>query len=161
YSFSLSKEIVHVTKVETISPPWDFVDTPCDYASYYGGYKTQNLIYERKSKLRSKLESQSIMKPIKKHAFAIMLSSCFYHIKKQLLNLAHTTYLLFGEDSVSLICIFPSLPSTRPFGTSLASGSIRTPNSRESNPMMGDPLGSSRVSSQKQNRKGVIGAQSG
>ncbi|CAN6687944.1 unnamed protein product [Malus baccata var. baccata] len=32
---------------------------------------------------------------------------------------------------------------------------------RESNPMMGDPLGSSRVSSQKQNREGVVGAQSG
>ncbi|RXH89807.1 hypothetical protein DVH24_032164 [Malus domestica] len=32
---------------------------------------------------------------------------------------------------------------------------------RESNPMMGDPLGSSRVSSQKQNRKGIVGAQSG
>ena len=27
--------------------------------------------------------------------------------------------------------------------------------------MMGDPLGSSRVSSQKQNRDGVVGAQSG
>ena len=27
--------------------------------------------------------------------------------------------------------------------------------------MMGDPLGSSRVSSQKQNRKGVVGAQNG
>ena len=32
---------------------------------------------------------------------------------------------------------------------------------RESNPMMGDPLGSSRVSSQKQNRDGLVGAQSG
>ena len=32
---------------------------------------------------------------------------------------------------------------------------------RESNPMMGDPLGSSRVSSQKQNREGVVGAQRG
>ncbi|CAN6686530.1 unnamed protein product [Malus baccata var. baccata] len=32
---------------------------------------------------------------------------------------------------------------------------------KRSNPMMGDPLGSSRVSSQKQNRKGVVGAQSG
>ncbi|CAN6679336.1 unnamed protein product [Malus baccata var. baccata] len=31
----------------------------------------------------------------------------------------------------------------------------------ESTPMMGDPLGSSRVSSQKQNREGVVGAQSG
>ena len=31
---------------------------------------------------------------------------------------------------------------------------------RESTPMMGDPLGSSHVSSQKQNREGVVGAQS-
>ncbi|CAN6689719.1 unnamed protein product [Malus baccata var. baccata] len=31
----------------------------------------------------------------------------------------------------------------------------------ESNPMMGDPLGSSRVSSQKQNREGVVRAQNG
>ena len=31
---------------------------------------------------------------------------------------------------------------------------------RESNPMMGDLLGSSRVSSQKQNCEGVVGAQS-
>ncbi|RXI07204.1 hypothetical protein DVH24_026340 [Malus domestica] len=30
----------------------------------------------------------------------------------------------------------------------------------ESNPMMGDPLGSSRVTSQKQNLEGVVGAQS-
>ncbi|CAN6586711.1 unnamed protein product [Malus baccata var. baccata] len=61
-------------------------------------------------------------------------------------------------DHVSLICIFSSLPSTRHFRSSLASGSIGTPNSRENNPMMGDPLGSSRVSSQKQNREGVVGA---
>ncbi|RXH73935.1 hypothetical protein DVH24_016757 [Malus domestica] len=33
--------------------------------------------------------------------------------------------------------------------------------SRKSNPMMGDPLGSSRVSSHKQNRGGVVRAQSG
>ena len=32
---------------------------------------------------------------------------------------------------------------------------------RESIPRMGDPSGSSRVSSQKQNREGVVGAQSG
>ena len=31
----------------------------------------------------------------------------------------------------------------------------------QSIPSMGDPLGSSRVSSQKQNREGVVGAQSG
>ncbi|RXH86671.1 hypothetical protein DVH24_021944 [Malus domestica] len=100
-----------VTKVETISPPWDLVDTPCDYASYCGGCKTQNLIYEAQVKAkehqvhqliinfetfsRTELESLSIMKPIKKHDFAIMFSSCFYHIRKQLLNLANTTYLLF------------------------------------------------------------------
>ncbi|RXH69141.1 hypothetical protein DVH24_031474 [Malus domestica] len=35
------------------------------------------------------------------------------------------------------------------------------PSSCESNPRMGDPLGSSRVSSQKQNREGVVEAQSG
>ncbi|RXH94680.1 hypothetical protein DVH24_024364 [Malus domestica] len=61
-------------------------------------------------------------------------------------------------DHVSLICIFLSLLSTRHFGCSLASSFIGTPNSRESNPMMGDSLGSSRMSSQKQNREGVVGA---
>ncbi|CAN6723563.1 unnamed protein product [Malus baccata var. baccata] len=69
---------------------------------------------------------------------------------------------MLGMDLVSLICIFPSLPNTRPFGSSLASGSIGTSkfsDSRESNSMMGGPLGSSRVSSQKQNREGVVGAQ--
>ncbi|RXH94604.1 hypothetical protein DVH24_024288 [Malus domestica] len=60
-----------------------------------------------------------------------------------------------GVDPVSLICIFSSLPNTRPFGRSLASDSIGTPNSHESNPMMGDPLRSSCVSSQKQNLEGV------
>ncbi|RXH69063.1 hypothetical protein DVH24_031396 [Malus domestica] len=57
-------------------------------------------------------------------------------------------------DLVSLICTFLFLPSTGPFGCSLASGSIGTPK-------IGDPLGSSRVSSQKQNREGVVGAQNG
>ncbi|CAN6696848.1 unnamed protein product [Malus baccata var. baccata] len=32
-----------------------------------------------------------------------------------------------GVDHVSLICIFSSLPSTRPFGSSLASSFIGTP----------------------------------
>ncbi|RXH87356.1 hypothetical protein DVH24_034256 [Malus domestica] len=68
---------------------------------------------------------------------------------------------MVGVDPVSLICIFSSLPNTRPFGSSLVLGSIGTLNSLESNPMMGDPLGSSRVSSQKQNLEGVVGAQSG
>ncbi|KAM2682318.1 hypothetical protein EV2_013906 [Malus domestica] len=49
----------------------------------------------------------------------------------------------------------------RPFGSSLASGSIGTSKLSElSNPMMGDPLGSSRVSSKKQNREGMVEAQS-
>ncbi|CAN6716652.1 unnamed protein product [Malus baccata var. baccata] len=53
-------------------------------------------------------------------------------------------------DLVSLICTFPPPNSMRPFGSSLASD----------NPMMGDPLESSHVSSQKQNREGIVGAQS-
>ncbi|RXH78836.1 hypothetical protein DVH24_002354 [Malus domestica] len=45
-----------------------------------------------------------------------------------------------------------SLPySMRPFGNSLASDPIRTPN-----PRIGDPLGSSRVETQKQNREGMV-----
>ncbi|XP_050234930.1 uncharacterized protein LOC126683139 [Mercurialis annua] len=33
-------------KVETLSPHLDIVDAPCEYASYCGGCKTQNLSYE-------------------------------------------------------------------------------------------------------------------
>ncbi|XP_059459196.1 uncharacterized protein LOC132188686 isoform X2 [Corylus avellana] len=69
-----------VSKVKTISPHWDFVDAPCEYASYCGGCKTQNLSYE--AQLRAKeqqvcdlvihvgkfsseeLESLNVMKPI-------------------------------------------------------------------------------------------------
>ncbi|CAN6717724.1 unnamed protein product [Malus baccata var. baccata] len=53
-----------------------------------------------------------------------------------------------------LICTCLPPYSTRPFGNSLASGSIGTPK-------IGDPLESSLVSSQKQNREGVAGAKSG
>ncbi|XP_010244360.1 PREDICTED: uncharacterized protein LOC104588214 [Nelumbo nucifera] len=35
-----------VQKIETISPHWDFVTAPCEYASDCGGCKTQNLLYE-------------------------------------------------------------------------------------------------------------------
>ncbi|RXH70036.1 hypothetical protein DVH24_007292 [Malus domestica] len=60
-----------------------------------------------------------------------------------------------GVDLLSLIYIFSSLPSTRPFGSSLAHRNSKVKaSSRESNLMMGDPLGSSLVSSQKQNREG-------
>lgn len=37
---------VQVKKVKTISPHWDCVVAPCEYASYCGGCKTQNLLYE-------------------------------------------------------------------------------------------------------------------
>lgn len=35
-----------VTKLKTLSPHLDAVDAPCEYASYCGGCKTQNLSYE-------------------------------------------------------------------------------------------------------------------
>ncbi|CAN6726722.1 unnamed protein product [Malus baccata var. baccata] len=58
-----------------------------------------------------------------------------------------------------LICTCPPPYSTRPFGNLLVLGSIGTPKLSEFE--MGDLLGSSRLSSQKQNREGVAGPQSG
>ncbi|CAN6548517.1 unnamed protein product [Malus baccata var. baccata] len=99
YSFHSNMISILVTNVETISPPWDFVDTPCDYTSYCGGCKTQNLIYEVQVKAKeqqvhqliinfgkfshTEMEFLSTMKPIRKHAFAIMLSSCFLSHQKR------------------------------------------------------------------------------
>ncbi|RXH89995.1 hypothetical protein DVH24_032352 [Malus domestica] len=53
-----------------------------------------------------------------------------------------------------LICTCPPPYSTRPFGNSLALDSIRT--LKLSKFGMGDPLGSSRLSSQKQIREGMV-----
>ena len=44
------------------------------------------------------------------------------------------SHIAQGVDPVSLICIFPSLPSTRFFGSSLASGSVGTPKLSENGP---------------------------
>ncbi|KAJ4950348.1 hypothetical protein NE237_027180 [Protea cynaroides] len=41
-----------VQKINTISPHWDFVDAPCEYASHCGGCKTQNLLYEAQVKAK-------------------------------------------------------------------------------------------------------------
>ncbi|KAH6788186.1 RNA methyltransferase family protein [Perilla frutescens var. hirtella] len=69
-----------VKKVKSISPHWDLVEVPCEYASHCGGCKTQDLLYE--AQVRSKeqqvrelivhvgkfsnkdLEYHGIMKPI-------------------------------------------------------------------------------------------------
>ncbi|KAG8380050.1 hypothetical protein BUALT_Bualt07G0153200 [Buddleja alternifolia] len=41
-----------VKKLKTISPHWDYVEAPCEFASHCGGCKTQDLLYE--AQVRSK-----------------------------------------------------------------------------------------------------------
>ncbi|KAF5183317.1 23S rRNA (uracil(1939)-C(5))-methyltransferase RlmD [Thalictrum thalictroides] len=41
-----------VQKIKTITPHWDCVTAPCEYASYCGGCKTQNLLYEAQVKAK-------------------------------------------------------------------------------------------------------------
>lgn len=69
-----------VKKVKTITPHWDIVEAPCEYASHCGGCKTQNLLYEAQVRAKEQqvyelivhvgkfsikdLEDQGIMKPI-------------------------------------------------------------------------------------------------
>ena len=67
-------------KLETISPHWDMVEAPCEYASHCGGCKTQNLLYEAQVRAKEQqvrelvvhvgkfsnkdLEVDGVMKPI-------------------------------------------------------------------------------------------------
>ncbi|GFP86088.1 uncharacterized RNA methyltransferase ct0009 [Phtheirospermum japonicum] len=69
-----------VKKVKTISPHWDYVEAPCEFASHCGGCKTQNLLYEAQVRAKEQqvhelivhvgkfsnkyLEYGGIMKPI-------------------------------------------------------------------------------------------------
>ncbi|CAA0814660.1 RNA methyltransferase family protein [Striga hermonthica] len=69
-----------VKKVKTISPHWDYVEAPCEFASHCGGCKTQNLLYEAQVRAKEQqvkelivrvgkfsyreLECNGIMKPI-------------------------------------------------------------------------------------------------
>ncbi|KAK9101120.1 hypothetical protein Scep_024550 [Stephania cephalantha] len=45
-------DYAEVKKLKTLSPHWDFVSAPCEYASYCGGCKTQNLMYDAQIKAK-------------------------------------------------------------------------------------------------------------
>ncbi|KAM1774430.1 hypothetical protein ACFX12_043801 [Malus domestica] len=53
-------------------------------------------------------------------------SGCDNLVSESILGQKRANEDVGGVDHLSLICIFLSLPSTRPFGSSLASISIRT-----------------------------------
>ncbi|CAM8894292.1 unnamed protein product [Rhodiola kirilowii] len=64
-----------VVKLRTLSPPFDVVEAPCQYASVCGGCKTQNLLYEAQLRYKEdqvrdlmihvgKFPRSGIMKPI-------------------------------------------------------------------------------------------------
>ncbi|RXH92696.1 hypothetical protein DVH24_033592 [Malus domestica] len=98
--------------------------------------------------------------------------------KKESFNMEHedftesTIYLINNDNDKSLHIakLIPSISNPRQFeheafweltGFRFHRNSKVKRVMHESTPMMGDPLGSSRVSFQKQNREGVVGAQSG
>nr|GMC63282.1 uncharacterized RNA methyltransferase BH0687 [Ipomoea batatas] len=49
-----------VRKMKTISPHWDYVEAPCEYASHCGGCKTQNLSYETQLKAKEQQERNEL-----------------------------------------------------------------------------------------------------
>ncbi|KAF9613364.1 hypothetical protein IFM89_007442 [Coptis chinensis] len=51
---------MQVQKMKTITPHWDFVNAPCEYASYCGGCKTQNLLYEAQVRAKEQQVSELI-----------------------------------------------------------------------------------------------------
>ncbi|RXI06083.1 hypothetical protein DVH24_018125, partial [Malus domestica] len=74
-------------------------------------------------------------------------------------SLGSLLFLCWNFELTLILNIFPSLPSTRFFGSSLASGSIETPKLSEFT--LEQSHDGFRVSSRKQTCEGVVGVQSG